>query len=260
VSPIQILTKSANDLSSSIDRWNRGYLILVLLTVILAGLTFIAQAVVIMKSKKLSGLQGDIIRAKDAELTTDLRSKDLNIAKAQQGAAEANRKAEEERLARVKIELASRARMLPFDFVLNPHEELKTFAGTNVIIETLPEFEPRQIAGQIVVMLHSSGWNAPGDPTVRTDVNTAAYLIDFSSPGVWLEMSEPTSDGPFTVYAPSERLESARDALMKILNDNGIVARERLALLLPHETVRVVVALRPGQGEDGAEYGTHREH
>jgi hypothetical protein len=173
---------------------------------------------------------------------------------------------EQERLERVKIGRAAPSRSLPDVVMTRMAERLKEFRGTKVAIETFPEQEPRNIALHILVTLADADWVVPPDIIDRADTETPAYLVDFESAGVWLELGIPYGDPAVpierqtTLYnVPSKRLDAAVDALMEELNNNGIVARRRSTLTrLPNATIRIVVARKPAQGESGAEYGEPR--
>ena len=103
VSATQTLIARAQDLGRSIDNWNTAYMILVGFTVVLAAGVFIAQFVVIKKSKQLASVQDQLMAEKDAQSIRDSQDKELKI-------SQLNETAEKERLARRELEemLASR--------------------------------------------------------------------------------------------------------------------------------------------------------
>ncbi|MBZ5502708.1 MAG: hypothetical protein LAN59_10790 [Acidobacteriia bacterium] len=90
VSLIQSLTDRTQDLGRSIDNWNTAYIVLVALTVVLAVGVFIAQLVVIKKSKLLATAQRELLAVKDRQAAVDSQNKDVQIEGAKHDAAEAN--------------------------------------------------------------------------------------------------------------------------------------------------------------------------
>ncbi|MGA9388956.1 MAG: hypothetical protein WBV69_00790 [Candidatus Sulfotelmatobacter sp.] len=90
---IQTLTARAQDLGRSVDNWNTAYIVLVAITVVLAAGVFIAQFVVIRKSKLLAVAQSDLITEKDRQSSADSKDKDLKIAAALSAAGSANERA-----------------------------------------------------------------------------------------------------------------------------------------------------------------------
>ena len=146
MSEIQSVTLQIQDLERSFDRWNTAYMIVLALTVVLAALLFVTQFVANRRGKQLSDAKSDLLRAKDAQLQSDLKAKDAQIAhagaraeeakegaaKAEERAAEANKKAEEERLARVKIEEKLAPRRLAVEQQRQIAGCLQRFAGQRV--------------------------------------------------------------------------------------------------------------------------------
>jgi hypothetical protein len=66
VSEIQRLTTRAHDLSVSVGHWNNAYMVVVALTVLLAGAVFITQFIASRKSRLLSDTQEALIAEKIA--------------------------------------------------------------------------------------------------------------------------------------------------------------------------------------------------
>jgi hypothetical protein len=151
VSEIQRLTARVHDLSTSIANWNSWYMVLVFLTVILAAGVFLTQFVVGRKQKSLSSVQDELITEKDRIAKVDSDAKDRRIADATQQSAEsnkaagyaieraakaeenagvANRIAEEEKLARIKIEKQLAPRTLSESDREKIGKDLQKFAPT----------------------------------------------------------------------------------------------------------------------------------
>jgi hypothetical protein len=118
VSDIQSLTQTVRDLSQRVDLWNQLMLWGLGFTVIAALFVLVATRMVVFRSGQLSSAQELLSAAKDRQLQDDLKAKDIEIgnlkirsdtaesgiATAQVVAAKANLLAEQEKLARVKIE------------------------------------------------------------------------------------------------------------------------------------------------------------
>jgi hypothetical protein len=199
----QSLTARAQDLGRSVDNWNTAYMVLVGLTVLLAAGVFIAQFVVINKSKQLSAIQSQLIADAGAR------------------AAEANEKAESERLARVKIEerlagwklgLEAQARLIerlkpfastPFDLSVNPVETgfMETLNGV-LVAAGWSRQEPKP-----------SGTPPPGAVAIPLLIHDKASMI--TSAGISVEIAQERM----------KDFERAGAALVEGLTAEGIPAK-----------------------------------
>ena len=174
LSETQRLAAIVHDLNRSIGRWSNGYMVLVALTVLLAGAVFVAQFVISKKQQDLSKAQDDLIAEKDRVSKIDSDAKDERIAVAQQKAAEANQKAEEERLARLKIEERMGGWRLSENAQERVAKALLPFAGTQFSLVANPT--EAEFVATINRILVKSGWvlvlsvDTNGNhPTVRLD-------------------------------------------------------------------------------------------
>lgn len=104
MSEIQSLTQSVRDFSQSVDLWNQLMLGGLALTVLAALFVLIATRMVVFRTGQMATAQELLGAAKDRQLATDLREKDLKIAEANRMAADANKATEDERTARVELE------------------------------------------------------------------------------------------------------------------------------------------------------------
>jgi hypothetical protein len=104
MSEIQSLTSRVQDLDRSVNFWNAAIIWVLAFTAIAATGLVITQYIAVRCAQQLAGAQSDLIRAKDAQLARDLGEKDVQIEDAKRAASEANRIAESERLALVKLE------------------------------------------------------------------------------------------------------------------------------------------------------------
>jgi len=183
MSEIELLTARAHELSASIAVWNNWYMVLVALTVLLAGGVFVTQFVASKKSTLLSGVQEALITEKDRIAKADSKDKDEKIADARKQAAESNKaaglaneaaakanqraeeateKAEQEKLARIKIERQFANRHIPAAEWSKFAKSLSAFAGQKVVIDVFPvTFEHVVIAEEIRGILSNAHWNVP---------------------------------------------------------------------------------------------------
>ncbi len=90
LSEIERISSRIHSVSVSVNLWNRWYLILVALTVVLAAGTFLTQFVAGRRSAELSELQDALIKEKDRVAATDSKTKDERIADALGKAAVSN--------------------------------------------------------------------------------------------------------------------------------------------------------------------------
>ena len=104
VPEIQSLTLRVNALNQSVDWWNTAMVWALVFAALAAVAVVVTTRVPLMRAKELGDVQAELIQAKDRQLTLDLKDKDSKIAQALKDSADANRTAESERLARVKIE------------------------------------------------------------------------------------------------------------------------------------------------------------
>jgi hypothetical protein len=236
LSLIQSLTTRIQDLSNSIETWNNWYIAFVAATVVLAALVFTAQFAVIRKSKRLANTQNELMAEKDRLASADSQAKDVEIAEAKQKAGEAilkaaaleketavlKKAAEDERLARVKIEERIAWRRVPpmlhGDFV----NKLTPFAGSAVALNPLGNGDPETdtFAGDIAKLMHDSHW--------RTQISTGNIAIP-APQGLICRVDESSPAGKALV----EVLGKLPGAVIIPTSLNGIVAAITIGLRPP---------------------------
>jgi len=125
-SEIDSLTRRVTDLTDAVDFWNRWMIFGLVAAMAAAGWIVLTTRLVVIRGKELAIAQGQLDSAKDRQLQADLKEKDIEIGKlkikadtaeggiasAQAEAANANLLAEQEKLARVKIEKQLAPRLL----------------------------------------------------------------------------------------------------------------------------------------------------
>lgn len=125
-------------------------------------------------------------------------------AKATERAAEANLKAENLHRQNLELEKAVSPRILEQNLTA---QQLRPFSDVAYLVISPPDFEPKRTAGQIRFMLWQAGWSR-----LAGTIEFPAAFFD----GVIVHA---------TVGAISRRPGEAADALIAVLNNNGIVAK-----------------------------------
>jgi low affinity Fe/Cu permease len=157
--------------------WETALSIALLVTAVAAFLVFVFDWRVRKSSKAIQEVQDEVIRAKDAELQSSLRDKDLkiaqaderiaklgkeaadaklDIAKANQRASEADARAEEARLQVVKLRTP---RTLSLGQQATIAEKLKGFHGIDCDIAIFNDPEVQALLPKIEYVLKEAGWN-----------------------------------------------------------------------------------------------------
>ncbi|MFZ3116037.1 MAG: hypothetical protein WA121_10600 [Syntrophales bacterium] len=227
---------------------------------VLAGIIALLIGVFSVLSSRKSG---ELIRAKDEQLTRDLKGKDLQIElikkqsekdkqesdieiaslktqaellkadaeKAKEGIAIANEKAESERLERLHLETELAPRVIE---QRQAAKELEHLQGINVIIESLAESEPWRSAGQIAYILDKAKWNVL--PGMKRFLDATMFFD-----GITVE----TNVG---ARPQEDRSSEAADVLVAVLTKNKIQAHRRPSMdNLPLNTIKVRVGLKPAE-------------
>lgn len=176
---IQALMDRIQRLGQSVDHWNAAMVGALILTAAAALAVLFTTRMVIVRSKQLSEAQGTLLRAKDAQLSLDLKTKDeriadLNrqasdaereIALANQHAAEATAKAESERLARVKLEHELAPRRLNAEQIHKLAELLKDEPEPIAIVSAVVDGESADFANDFDTAFKAAGWETKRFPT-----------------------------------------------------------------------------------------------
>ena len=173
VENIQSLTTRIAELTQSVDFWNTGMLVTLVLAFVVAGAVALTTRMSIVRAKALEEVQSEIIKAKDRQLAIDLRKKDGEIAEAKKDAAEANRTAEKERLARIKIEEKLAPRTLSDNQRQDVIQKISKYKNILVDILQLGDGAEQQHMRQLLSIVvrqakwKTHEWSAPGtDPII----------------------------------------------------------------------------------------------
>jgi hypothetical protein len=195
-------------------------------------------------------LRGEIEKA-TAE--THLRTEELkqqNLATETKLSA-AETKLEEERKTRLELEKSLAPRVLGFQ--IGPgdktsFEELKPFAGTEVIFDVLPDAEARRAAQEIGNVLSFAGWK-----TVRVNFRADLYtgyfdgvIVEPKRPGMGI-LANPGDKELAKEIAQEERSRQCAEALVSYLLSKDWKARTNLwhGDQLPANTIRILVGFKP---------------
>src|SRR5205814_1901321 len=93
VPDIQALASEIERLGEKADWWNGAVIVLLALTAIAAAGIVIAQKVANRRARELADATSRLAQAKDAQLKSELKEKDVEIARAEEVAAKAEEKA-----------------------------------------------------------------------------------------------------------------------------------------------------------------------
>jgi hypothetical protein len=154
------LASEIGTLSASIPWWNRA-IVVVMVFAALAALGLVAvQFVAFKKAELLANMQDALSKLKDQAIALELATKDENIARANAIAAEADRKAEEERVARLKLEKELAPRRLSGEQRERLVGELHQYGGSNVaIVSPLLDPEATDFADDLEAAFRVAGWH-----------------------------------------------------------------------------------------------------
>jgi hypothetical protein len=207
---------------SSIGLWNTilqwivviGTIVSVIATV---SLIFIRTEIGKRQKDQISNLKNEAVIAK----------KDITITQAQ--AAQANEKAESERLRRVQLEISFEPRAIALGGA--SLRDLRLFPKTNVEISCAgADDEIKGFAINLGNQLEMVNWKV-----TRGDINPTEYT---RGSGV-LILSHRTDPEPPSIYNDAAKI------LQFVLNDNGIEAMESVAREVPNNIIQVKIGAKP---------------
>ena len=203
VSDIQELTSRIERLSTAADFWNKAMLWGLVAAALAAVFIVITTRLAITRAKQAADAQGELDKAKDRDLQTVLKDKDIAIGHAQQDASDA--KATQQRVETELIKqkertasaekAASDAALALAKFkeprFLSPEQQdklitdAKPFAGRNFAFAVFPDPESLALARLLDGLLKSAGWKRVPSQIERqggvlTEVagETAATIFD----------------------------------------------------------------------------------
>ena len=163
MSEIQTLTKQVQEIGESAGRWVTAGQWLTLMAAVAALLYWWASSVALKKSNAHSEAQFKLGKAKDEAFA-------LQLGEASAGLAKANLEIEDRKQENLTLEqsnLELLTSIVPRNLQWSAlggrfNEQLKLYAGERVVIEFLPEAEPRRAAESLAQELRSAGWEVEG--------------------------------------------------------------------------------------------------
>ena len=159
---IESLNQTVNHLTGAVDFWNHLMLWGLGIAAVAAAWIGVSTRLVVVRSKQLTVAQDLLASAKDAQLQDDLKSKDIEIGHLQL-------QTEQERLARVKLELQMMPRRLSGKQMTLLENLLRPKPGTIVIVSALLDGESTDIADDFDVAFNKAGWKTLRYKTRITD-------------------------------------------------------------------------------------------
>ena len=210
MSNIQLLTTEVQRLSQSVDSWNTGIIVMMIVAAMAATGLVLTQYTAFRKAGLLADAQERLLKEKDKEAEKTAQELRLDIAKANQAAAEAKQKAEEDRLARVKIEQRLADRKLTDAQVAVIVDKLKVFADQEFEVTPYWELrEPMATANRIADALTLAGWKYIPPKSAEVLLGGVAGVLVYVHPSA------------------SERTKKAADSLVSALTKEGIASELR---------------------------------
>ena len=179
MSEIQSLTLRMESLNQSVERWNTAMIWSLAFVAIAAIAVVVTTRIALARAKELATVQEGLGQAKERQLTLDLGDKDVKIADALKGAATANERSkilehdnlilrnDTERLKSENLKVQSAVQ--PRRIIMGARDgdketrqtrfkEVAKYAGTSVLVQSVPDFEAQTLAFDIRVALKNSGW------------------------------------------------------------------------------------------------------
>ncbi len=159
----------------------------------------------------------------------------IELANAQKKTADAQNAVLKERWERERMEDSFKPRTINNFRRREYEEQLRRFAGTEVLFVTLTDTEPGRTAQEIASLVESAGWKVLG---IERKPEAEQWEIE---DGIHVECKAPT---------PSNPARPATQALSDVLRDSGISSSRSfltprlLSPDLPENAVRVVIGLR----------------
>lgn len=233
MSEIERLTARVADLSSKVDFWNNGVLIFLVMTALAAAGIVICPRLAFVRAGQTASAQNDLDAAKEhdakaerdrvrtelAGAETKVKEADARIVEAQRGVAEANEKAERERLARVETQILVSARHIPAENISKLSDALREFKGRSVVLASYandPEsyglkgsilsaltavpISVQDLSGrQVAVGQAATGVTVFGPPSESTFVDALAKSISAAGRLQMISESERPAGSPVTI-------------------------------------------------------------
>lgn len=158
MSDIESLTSRAKELNHALDWWNIAMVWALVFAAIAAVGVVVTTRLALLRAKQVGDAQAQLLKAKDDELTSDLREKDLKIAEAGRKAAEAAERAENERAARLRLQAQLVARRLTGEQKHALAQLLRPHPGAVAIVSTITDGEGSDFADDFEAAIKAANW------------------------------------------------------------------------------------------------------
>jgi hypothetical protein len=220
VPDIQAQFSRIQTLSQGVDWWNAAMIWSLVFAALAALAVVLTTRMVVVRARQLASAQDELVRAKDGQLALDLKAKDQKIAEAGEKAAEANRIAEDEKLARVKIE----ARVAWRRITKQQQEEIGSSLGHHFSNQGVSvwfnagDTEGSSFAADIAEALQAAH-------TLR--VYSPASILSLQEGGRLTEPIKQVETGVILQSTKDERSRSLADAIIRELTVRGFDAARR---------------------------------
>jgi hypothetical protein len=139
-------------------------------------------------------------------------------AKANEHAAGLEKEAGQLRRDNLELEKALRPRLLE---QLHSADALKPFAGLQVFIVAVPDFEARRLTGQMAVMFQMAGWTPKIVPPANADDIRDGVEVQY----ITITLPDISVGDMDAHRAHNDRWQAAAHAIVEQLDKNGIGAR-----------------------------------
>ncbi|PYU22803.1 MAG: hypothetical protein DMG30_13680 [Acidobacteria bacterium] len=190
VSEIEALASKVAQLSASADFWNKAMLWGLAFAALAAVFIVLTTRLAILRTSQAADAQSELEKAKDRQLTLDLKARDEHIAgvetelsKQKERTATAEKAASDAALA---LEKFKQPRSLSPKQQAELRTALKPFAGQNFAFAVFPDPEPLTLLRVLNEVLKSAGWKRvpsqiqrdSGGVLMEADGESAASISD----------------------------------------------------------------------------------
>jgi hypothetical protein len=150
VSTIEDLTRQAAQLQDAVEEWNHWVVCALIAAAVAAVAVVVTTRMQLFRAKQLDTVQSRLLRAKEEQLTSDLKDKDVKI-------AEANERAN---VATLELAKFKAPRILTVEQISRVTMAMKRFARTEFDggVGPLNDPEPLHFFDQVVQALTAAGW------------------------------------------------------------------------------------------------------
>jgi hypothetical protein len=219
-----------DDLNHKANFWNRWYLRLLFVSVVVGGGTVACQYLAITRTREMSLEENKLLHLKDIKAASDSRDKDIrigqlgketeglhkeNIGTSKQLVA-AQRSLEDEHIARLRIEEKVAWRRIEGEQQTSMTSHLTSFAGQFAGISyNLNDLEASTFALDIATALHSAHWR----------ISEPQVILALREGPMPFGTNPPLDTGVIVISTPDAQANKAAEALVNELTERGFDAK-----------------------------------